>query len=134
MAVKNKKRGIALLVTLIFMSVMLAFGLTLASLAYEQAILVSNATKSQQAFFAADGALECALYADQYVGAYNYADYSTGNQPNVATIAGYAANACGGVVSSVPRGPAASRTAERLTVKEYISFNGGASCAEIVVY
>ena len=53
MAITNKKRGIALLVTLIFMSVMLAFGLTLASLAYKQAVLASNATKSQQAFFAA---------------------------------------------------------------------------------
>lgn len=134
------KRGIALLVTLIFMSVMLAFGLTLASLAYKQAILASNATKSQQAFFAADAVLECALYADQQQGAYNYADYNGPGQidgTETAKLADYAAKACDGTVSSVPSAPTASWTASpggRLTVREFISFNGGASCAEIVIY
>ncbi|HEY4522809.1 MAG TPA: pilus assembly PilX N-terminal domain-containing protein [Candidatus Paceibacterota bacterium] len=133
MAITNKKRGIALLVTLIFMSVMLAFGLTLASLAYKQAVLASNATKSQQAFFAADGALECALYADQQQGAYNYADYSASDPPD-ASIAEYAADACDGAVIGTPVTSWTAGRLGRLTVSERISFNNGTSCADVVIY
>ena len=94
-----KKKGIALLVTVIFMSVMLAFGVTLASLAYKQSVLASTAAQSQTAFFAADAALECALYADQRQGAYIYATYSANlTQSQVDTLASYAATACDGVV------------------------------------
>ncbi len=62
---KNKKNGFALLIAVIFMSVMLSLGLALGSLAYKQQVLASSATESQYAFYAADAALECALYADQ---------------------------------------------------------------------
>lgn len=58
------KRGFALLVAVIFMSVMLAFALTLGSVGYKQGVLSSSAVGSQYAFYAADAALECALYAD----------------------------------------------------------------------
>ena len=75
-----KKKGIALLVTVIFMSVMLAFGVTLASLAYKQSVLASTASLSQVAFFAADAALECALYADQRQGPSIYPPYTTPSQ------------------------------------------------------
>jgi len=47
------------------MSVMLSFGLALGSLGYKQAVLASSAIESQYAFYAADAALECALYFDQ---------------------------------------------------------------------
>ena len=47
------------------MSVMLAFSLALSSLGYKQVVLSSGATESQYAFYAADSALECALYYDQ---------------------------------------------------------------------
>lgn len=59
------KRGFALLVAIIFMSVMLIFGLALGSLAYKQEVLATSAINSQYAFYAADAALECVLKADQ---------------------------------------------------------------------
>ena len=65
MAIKKHSRGFALLISVIFMSVMLSLGIALASLGYKQTILASTATESQYAFYAADAALECALYADQ---------------------------------------------------------------------
>lgn len=57
--------GFALLIAVIFMSVMLSFGVALGALGYKQQVLASNAVQSQYAFYAADAALECALYADQ---------------------------------------------------------------------
>lgn len=68
----NNSRGFALLITVIFMSVMLTFGLALGSLGYKQQVLASSAIGSQYAFYAADAALECALYADQQDNAFAY--------------------------------------------------------------
>ncbi len=65
MAIKNSQKGFALLVAVIFMSVMLSFALTLGSLGYKQQVLASSAKASQYAFYAADAGLECVLYADQ---------------------------------------------------------------------
>jgi len=71
MAIKKTQQGFALLIAVIFMSVMLSFGLTLGSLGYKQQVLASSAIQSQYAFYAADAALECALYADKR-GNYDY--------------------------------------------------------------
>lgn len=65
MAITTSPRGFALLVAIIFMSVMLSLGLALGALGYKQQILASSAVDSQYAFYAADAALECALYSDQ---------------------------------------------------------------------
>lgn len=62
--------GIALLIAIIFMSVVLSIGLSLASFGYKQISLVSSVTNSQNAFYAADAALECVLYADQHNAAF----------------------------------------------------------------
>lgn len=131
-----KKKGIALLITVIFMSVMLSFGLALASLAYKQSVLASDATLSQTAFYAADAALECALYADQQQGDYLYTDYSDSHQPDPSTIAQYAASACDGSVSDtfVPTARWTSGATGRLSVTERLSFNDGASCANVTIY
>src|SRR5450759_3445707 len=72
MAIKTENRGFALLIAVIFMSVMLSFGLALGSLGYKQQVLASGAIESQYAFYAADAALECALYADQQLGTFTY--------------------------------------------------------------
>jgi len=72
MTIKNKKGGFALLIAVIFMSVMLAIGLTLGSIGYKQAVLAQNALESQYAFYAADGGLECALYAAQQQALFSY--------------------------------------------------------------
>ncbi|MBU6321365.1 MAG: pilus assembly PilX N-terminal domain-containing protein [Patescibacteria group bacterium] len=130
----NPRRGIALLVTVIFMAVMVSFGLALASLAYKQSVLASDATLSQDAFYAADAALECALYADQQEGAYVYSDYSAANEPNPGTIAGYAAAACDGSVSGSPSASWTAGASGALTVTERIALNGGASCADVTIY
>lgn len=65
MAITRTNQGFALLVAVIFMSVMLTFGLALGSLAYKQQVLASAAVDSQYAFYAADAGLECILYTDQ---------------------------------------------------------------------
>lgn len=79
MAIKTKNRkphtanrGFALLVALVFMSVMLSFGLALGSLGYKQSVLASDANRSQDAFYVADAALECVLYADQQQNIFSY--------------------------------------------------------------
>jgi Tfp pilus assembly protein PilX len=73
MAIKKiYSRGFTLLIATIFMSVMLMFGLALASLSYKQQMLASSAIESQYAFYAADSGLECALYADQQQNLFAY--------------------------------------------------------------
>ncbi len=64
MTSKRTNEGFALLVAVIFTSVMLAFALLIGALGYKQSILANAARDSQYAFFAADVALECLLYAD----------------------------------------------------------------------
>jgi hypothetical protein len=60
MAIK-KHTGFALLIAIIFVSVVLALSTTLSSLGYKQQLLASTAARSQYAFYAADALLECAL-------------------------------------------------------------------------
>ena len=72
-----KKKGFALLIAVIFMSVMLTFGLALGALAYKQGVLSSSSVESQHAFYAADAGLECVLYYDQQESWFAYPDSST---------------------------------------------------------
>ena len=82
---RPEQRGFTLLIAVIFMSVMLAFGLELASLAYKQQVLASSAIESQYAFYAADAGLECALYADQQLNSFNYSTHDSNTPPNLIT-------------------------------------------------
>lgn len=59
------QRGFALIVAVIFSSVVLAVGLALLDITYKQILLSGTAKNSQYAFYNADSALECALYWDQ---------------------------------------------------------------------
>lgn len=61
----NPRRGFALVVAVIFSSVVLAVGLALLDITYKQILLAGTAKNSQYAFYNADSALECALYWDQ---------------------------------------------------------------------
>lgn len=65
-------RGVTLLIAIILVSVLLALGLALIDVAYKQAVLASTVKQSEIAFYAADSALECALYWDQQMGAFSY--------------------------------------------------------------
>lgn len=83
MAIKQTQRGFALLIAIIFMSVMLAFGLALGSIAYKQQVLAASSVQSQYAFYAADAALECALYADQKLGLFMYPSSNPSSAPPI---------------------------------------------------
>jgi hypothetical protein len=63
--ITSQHRGVALLVAVIFTSVMLAFGILVGSLGYKQSVLARSGRDSFYAFYAADAALECLLFADQ---------------------------------------------------------------------
>ncbi|MHB1769863.1 MAG: hypothetical protein ACYCPH_02150 [Minisyncoccota bacterium] len=108
---------------LIFMSVMLSIGLTLGSLAYKQQVLASSAVESQYAFYAADSALECALYADQQQNLFAYPPSAPSTAPLIA---------CDGtapVSASV-----LSYTASQWVVTTRLSLDSGKHCADVTVY
>ncbi len=116
-------RGFTLLVAVIFMSVMLAFGLALGSFSYKQQVLASSAIQSQYAFYAADAALECLLYADQQQNAYNYASHSELNAPNALICDN---------LSGTRR--SYSYSATQLIVSYRLSLDNGTRCADVTVY
>ncbi len=62
---RSREAGFALLVAVIFVSVMLSFALLIGTLAYKQAALANVTIQSQYALYAADAALECALEKDR---------------------------------------------------------------------
>jgi len=122
------KRGIALLVAVIFMSVMLAFGLELGALGYKQIVLSSTALASQDAFYAADAGLECVLYADQQLNSFAYPWPQPASAPLMA---------CDGRSASyppdVPTG-IVSYTSSQWVVAERLSLDSGQHCADVTVY
>lgn len=121
MALKKKQRGFTLLISVIFMSVMLSFGLALGSLAYKQQVLASGAIASQYAFYAADTALECALYADQQQGLFAYARYD-GNPKSIT---------CDGTTVAAVQMPP---TVSQLITTVRLSLDSGVRCADVTVY
>ncbi|MHB8660534.1 MAG: pilus assembly PilX family protein [Minisyncoccota bacterium] len=129
---KKKQRGFALLLAVIFMAVVLSFGLALSSLGYKQEVLASTAIESQYAFYAADAALECALYADQQQADYTYATHGKGsasfpNPPPNPIV-------CDGRPSTQV---SYSYDATQLVDEEQVSLDSGTAaprCADVTVY
>lgn len=120
-------RGFALLMAVIFMSVMLAFALTLGSLSYKQSILSSTATQSQVAFYVADAALECALLYDSDPNGSLFAFKAEGALPPSGMT-------CGGNSPISPTPRTVSHTAT-LWVTEYtFNLDNGTHCADVTVY
>ena len=121
------KRGFALLIAVIFMSVMLTFGLALGSLAYKQQVIASSGVESQYAFYAADAALECTLYADQQEDLFAYANHGA---PGSLV--------CGGVATQIgsgTNGPNCFNTTG--CTGEWVSTTRiplGNDCADVTVY
>ena len=60
----NKQKGFALIFSVIIASILLSVGLAMFSIALKELILSSSGRNSQFAFYAADSAIECALYWD----------------------------------------------------------------------
>ncbi len=119
----TSRRGFALLVAVVFMSVMLALGLALGSVVYKQQLLASSAIDSQYAFYAADSALECALYADQQMGLFAY-DANLSAPPPAMTCDAIAP------VSVVT----VSHDASQWVTATRLSLDGGRYCADITIY
>lgn len=128
MAIKKTQRGFALLIAVIFMSVMLSIGLALGSLGYKQQVLASSAIQSQYAFYVADAALECALYFDQQQNLFAYPTPQPASAPLMT---------CDGINATFP--PAyptgiISYTATRWVITERLSLDSGKRCADVTVY
>lgn len=88
---KNKnQKGYAILFTVIIVSAISVITAGLTNAAYKQLILSSLAKDSQAAFYQADTAGDCALYADRVLGA---------TAPNVTTTGG--SWTCGGATLTV---------------------------------
>ncbi|MDP1690214.1 MAG: hypothetical protein Q8L52_03370 [bacterium] len=124
MAIKKSQRGFTLLIAVIFMSVMLSFGLALGSLGYKQQVLASSAIASQYAFYVADTALECALYFDQKQDLFAYGNYG-GIGGNVKSMT------CDGNTVAVVQAPP---SASELISTVRVSLDSDTRCADIVVY
>lgn len=119
----RSSKGFALLVSVIFMSVMLTFGLSLGSLAYKQQVLTSGAVQSQYAFYAADTALECLLAADQQENLFAYTVDRSAPVPLMTCDA---------------RAPESAtvllHTGSQRVIGMRLSLNGGAHCADVTIY
>ena len=122
-AVGRKDAGFTLLIAIIFMSVMLAFGLALGALAYKQSLLASGAVQSQYAFYAADTGLECALYADQKEDVFAYPSDLDAPAPSMMCDATLP------IASSV-----ILHTADEWVTGTRLSLDAGRRCADVTVY
>ena len=120
------KRGFALLMAVIFMSVMLSFGLSLTSLAYKQQVLASGAVASQYAFYIADMALECLLYADQQDNIYAY--------PSVEPVSAPAMTCDGTAPYETPIFTWSPDPDGEFVVKTRLSLSDGKYCADVAIY
>lgn len=118
---QKAEAGFALLITIIFMTVMLSLGLSLGAIGYKQTLLASSAIESQYAFYAADAALECTLYADQQQDLFNHEAHSPGH-----------------ITCDNPASPSTridySYNANMLMVKERLSLDAGTRCADVTIF
>ena len=126
MAIRDKnKRGFALIVSVIFMSVMLTLGLALSSLGYKQTMLASSSIESQYAFYVADAALECALYADQQENLFDYTTHSS-DPVNPSNII---------MCDNTPATQLSySYDSTRLAIVERLSLDSNKHCADVTIY
>jgi hypothetical protein len=122
MAMKHKSRGFTLLIAVIFMSVMLSVGVLFASLGYKQTLLASSTADSHHAFYAADAALECALYANRS-GVFN-PNCVAGSEPRMT---------CDGVEYPVCNSSDGAEDWDNASDPIKISLDG-THCADITVY
>ena len=119
---RGSEAGFALLVAIIFMSVMLSFGLALGSLGYKQEVLASGALGSQYAFYVADAALECALQADQQQNLFAYTSNMSAPAPFMS---------CAGV--SAQSAVVTTHTSAKWVLSERLALDGGKHCADVMI-
>jgi Tfp pilus assembly protein PilX len=117
------QKGFALLIAVIFMSVMLSLGLSLGSIAYKQSVLASGAIKSQYAFYVADAGLECLLYADQQQNLFAYPDSAPTSAPVMT---------CGGVAPFST--PTFTYSGTQFVVTTRFALDAGNRCVDVSIY
>lgn len=129
MKARNKKpeSGFTLLIAAIFMSVMLSFGVALGSIGYKQQVLASLAIESQYAFYAANAALECVLWADRQQGLF------TSDTPPSSAPPVYCDGNTNVYPPAFPNGIVSSN-ADRWVMEERFSLDNGKHCADVVIY
>ena len=76
----NSKKGFVILVAVLVSTLVISIGAFIASIAVQELKLSASGRESQNAFYAADSALECALYHDLRVEQFGSAT-STAPQP-----------------------------------------------------
>jgi hypothetical protein len=129
MAMKHKKNGFALIIAVIFMTVMLTLGLAMSSLGYKQELLASTATESQYAFYAADAALECVLFVDQK----SFSSYSI-DQPFFIKPSLSLSTPCGGLSISTSTPDYGQTMVSTINNINITTENAGTRCAKVTVY
>ena len=107
------------------MSVMLTFSLMLGSLGYKQQVLASSAIASQYAFYTADAALECLLYADQQQDLFALPATEPANPPPIT---------CDGSFVPFSSSVLLYDAGVNWTIWERLSLDSGRRCADITVY
>src|SRR3989344_1862024 len=76
--------GFTILVAAVTASILLVIAMSIGGIALKEKILSTSGKESQIAFYAADAAMECALYLDQKLGA--FAPTQDGETPNSALV------------------------------------------------
>lgn len=128
---RTRESGFALLIAVIFSAVMLAFALLIGSLGYKQSILANSANASNIAFYVADAALECLLYADQKQKLFAYPDARPPNaqllECGTANDVTYHPDFDSGIVS---------HSSSKWVVTQQISFEDTSPeyCARVTIY
>ena len=125
--VNKQQRGFALLIAVIFMTVMLSIGLALSSLGYKQEILASTAIESQSAFYAADAALECALYYDQQLDSFAYP-----SPPEPTSAPSITCDGSSALSSNIVSYNDTTNPSWAVTMR--LPLDSGQSCADVTVY
>ena len=72
--IKNNKSGIALIFSMLISSIILAIALGVISVAIKEINFNTSAKNTNEAFFAADTGIECALYNDRSSGTTPFSD------------------------------------------------------------
>jgi len=114
----SKHRGFSLLIALLLSTVAAAITVSLTTLAYKSLLLSLSARDSQYAFYAADAALECALYFDSSNGGHKFVGSSFSAK-------------CGGSTANVPVPVVDGNQA--IYTSDWFAANG-TSCARFTLY
>ncbi|MES2668747.1 MAG: hypothetical protein V4644_03615 [Patescibacteria group bacterium] len=119
-------RGFTLLIAVVLTSVLLSVALALLDITYKQVVLSSVARQSQYAFYAADSAMECALYWDQQRNAFSYLGVIPGNSIQCSgTNISLTSSVSGGIRTTTFSTPCADGLTASITIEK----TNGTACS-----